>query len=72
MDLTCERDRGRRKVVLADLVFLDLESPAGMADPVSRQDLENPGPGLPEVCLQNVAARKAWPKNRPRVGVQKA
>ena len=57
-DLTCGRDRDRRK--------------EGLADPVSRMDLEIPGPGLPERCLQSVAARKAWPENRLRVGVRKA
>ena len=54
----CARDRGRRKagmadpVEMADLVFLDLESLAGMEDP------EIPGLGLPEAGLQSVAARK--------------
>ena len=69
-----------------DLVFLDLESLAGMAGPVSRMDLESPGqglmaewrdlkilgPGLPVVCLLSVAVWKAWPENRPRVGARKA
>ena len=59
MDLTCGRDHGRRKVGMADLEFLDLESLAGMVDPVSRQDLVSPGPGLSALCLRSVAARKA-------------
>ena len=83
-DLKCERDRGRRKAVLADPEFLDLEFPTGMVDPVSRQDpaipglvtqaewldLVTPGPVLTAVCLRNVAARKAWLGNHPHVGVQ--
>ena len=45
---------------MADPDCLDLESLAGMADLASRQDLESPGRVLPEVCLRNVAVRKAW------------
>ena len=65
MDLTCGRDHGRRKVGMADLEFLDLESLAGMVDPVSRQDLVSPGPGLSALCLRSVAARKAWTEYHP-------
>ena len=72
MDLTYGRDRARQKEGLADPVSLDLESLVGMADLVSRMDLEIPGPGLTEVCLRSVAARKAWTVNHPRVGVRKA
>lgn len=67
----CGRGHGRRKVgmadpvEMADLVFLDRESLAGMEDPGSRQDLEIPGLGLPEAGLQSVAARKAWTEYHP-------
>ena len=63
--MTCGRGRGRRKVVLEDLEFPDLESLAEMEDPGSRQDLEIPGLGLPEAGLQSVAARKAWTEYHP-------
>ena len=86
MDLTCEPDHDRRKEALVDLVFLDLESLAGMEDLATRQDPGTPGLwlladwrdpgilglGLPEVFLRNVAARKVWPENRHRVGARKA
>ena len=36
MDLLCGRDRGRQKEVLADPVFLDLETQVGMKDQGAR------------------------------------
>ena len=79
----CGRDYGRRMEGMADPGTLSLGS---LEDPASRQDLEIPGlvlmadwrdPGilglrLPEVCLRNVEALKAWLWNRPRVGALKA
>ena len=44
-DLKCGRDYGRQKEALTDPVILDLESPVGMVDLDSRQDLGSPGLG---------------------------